>query len=112
MIIFSSGHQLWNIDNTTLENKANLSLRSGWSFEYGTESAVYIKHNDLFLSMENDGTIFLNSIIDNSTSQLWLNVPNATDGYFTIINVGSRNSLLTSTSIHPITLEGKLSTTY
>ena len=109
--MFSSGHQLWNLDNTTLENKANLSLRSGWSIEYGTESSIYIKFNDLFLTVESDGSICLDNI-SHSTSQLWLNVSYTTDGYFTIINVGSRNSLLTSTSIHPITLEGKLSTTY
>ena len=110
--MFSSGHQLWNLDNTgKLENKANLSFSSGWSFEYETDNSVYIKHNDLYLSLESDGTIVLDSNIDNSTSKLWLNVTNTTD-YFTIINVAARNSLLTSTLIHPLTLEGKLSTTY
>ena len=110
--MFSSGHQLWNLDNTgKLENRANISLSSGWSFEYGTDDSVYIKNNDLYLSMESDGKIYLDSNIDNSTSQLWLKVTNTTD-YFTIINVDSRNSLLTSTLIHPLALEGKLSTNY
>lgn len=109
--MFSSGHQLWNLDNTTLENKANMSLSSGWSFEYGSNDSVYIKLKDLYLSMDSDGKIYLDSNIDNSKSQLWLNVTTTTE-YFTIINVASKNSLLTSTLIHPLTLEGKLSTTY
>ena len=109
--MFSSGHQLWNLDNTTLENKANMSLSSGWSFEYGSNDSVYIKLKDLYLSMDSDGKIYLDSNIDNSKSQLWLNVTTTTE-YFTIINVASKNSLLTSTLIHPLTLEGKLSTNY
>ena len=118
--MFSSGHQLWNLDNTTLENKASMTFSSGWSFEYVPDdlvyirgiSILYIKQNDLYLSVESNGTIVLDSFIENSTSQLWLNVSYTTDGYFTIINSASRNSLLTSTSIHPLSLEGKLSTTY
>lgn len=110
--MFSSGHQLWNLDNTTLENKASMTFSSGWSFEYVPDDLVYIRENDLYLSVESDGTIVLDSFIENSTSQLWLNVSYTTDGYFTIINSASRNSLLTSTSIHPLSLEGKLSTTY
>ena len=109
--MFFSDHQLWNLDNTTLENKANMSLSSGWSFEYGSNDSVYIKLKDLYLSMDSDGKIYLDSNIDNSKSQLWLNVTTTTE-YFTIINVASKNSLLTSTLIHPLTLEGKLSTTY
>lgn len=111
--MFSSGRQLWKLDKSTFENKANLLISSGWSFEYGeTESLVYIRCSDGFLSMESNGTIYLINSIDNSTSQLWFNVSYTDDGYFTLINVASSNSLLTSTSIQPLTLEGKLSTNY
>ena len=109
--MFSSDHQLWKLDGKNLTNKANIMIsKQSWFFESAeTNSSIYIINNlSELLSMKKDGSVSVNRERKNDRYQMWINGTPIVDGYFTLINLGSNNTLTASFDEPCLTLEGKL----